>query len=34
MNKEELITLGLTKEQANKVLKINKDMIPYTNEKK
>lgn len=30
MNKEELITLGLTEEQANKVLEINKDMIPYT----
>lgn len=30
MNKEELIALGLTEEQANKVLEINKDMIPYT----
>ena len=30
MNKEELIALGLTEEQATKVLEINKDMIPYT----
>ena len=30
MNKEKLIALGLTEEQANKVLEINKDMIPYT----
>lgn len=30
MNKEELIALGLTEEQVNKVLEINKDMIPYT----
>ena len=30
MNKEELIALGLNEEQANKVLEINKDMIPYT----
>lgn len=29
MNKEKLIALGLTEEQANKVLEINKDMIPY-----
>ena len=30
MNKEELITLGLTEEQATKVLEINKDVIPCT----
>lgn len=30
MNKEELMALGLTEEQATKVLEINKDMIPYT----